>query len=67
MPYNVKAESLKDVIKHRSSQTSKFYIFLTITFYLGAGYDYIPEMITFNVWSKVYDMINDTTREFKQR
>jgi len=54
MPYNVKAESLKDVIKHRSSQTS-------------AGYDYIPEMITFNVWSKVYDMINDTTREFKQR
>jgi hypothetical protein len=24
-------------------------------------------MITFNVWSKVYDMINDSTREFKNR
>jgi len=54
MPFDIKASDLKYVIKHRASQTS-------------AGYDYIPEMITFNVWSKVYDMINDTTREFKHR
>jgi hypothetical protein len=62
----VDATELKDIIKHRSSQTSKYNFFLTVNL-LGAGYDYIPEIITFNVWSKVYDMITDATREFKMR
>ena len=56
MPTHVDRNALEGQMKEANRQTQT-----------TDGYEVIPELIYFNVWSKVYDLIGDLTRDLKHK